>query len=186
VTDDDPSSYTPEVYDLALAKTAGEIDPPTGNVVFTFTVKNEGTLPSGTYDVTDVLPAGLEFVSATDGGAETTPGTVVWNDLPNLAPGATQLQDITVPGCRHGEGCDHLHHRRNCEAERPRPGGLHRHRPRPPRQRTSHQPHRRTTPLELQSKSSIRRNGRLPITHISAAWRLLRASCLSDVTSRAT
>ena len=55
MTDTDPSSYLSGKYDLALAKTAGTLDLSTGNVPYTITVRNEGTVASGAFQVTDVL-----------------------------------------------------------------------------------------------------------------------------------
>ena len=88
VTDTDPSNYVSGKYDLALAKTAGTIDFATGNVVYTITVRNEGTVGSGTFDVTDILPSGIAYVpgTATPALTSNTAGTLTWNALPNLAP----------------------------------------------------------------------------------------------------
>ena len=61
--------------------------------------------------------------------------------------------------CRRAARRDHLHHRGNREAERPRSGSLHRRRARSPRTRPSHHPHRRTAALELPGRASTRRNG---------------------------
>lgn len=87
VTDSDPSSYVSGKYDLVLAKTVGTLDLSTGNVDFTITVRNEGSVGSGPFQVTDVLPAGMSLVSGTASPAPTPPSdaTIVW-DRPNLAP----------------------------------------------------------------------------------------------------
>ncbi|MEO1064760.1 MAG: SdrD B-like domain-containing protein [Actinomycetota bacterium] len=76
--------FTPDPsYDLALAKVLTSYDPSTRHAVFTTTVRNQGGLDSGAFAITDTIPAGLSFVSADNGGAETSPGSgvVVW-DIP--------------------------------------------------------------------------------------------------------
>jgi len=71
-------------YDLSLAKAladgqSGMVGP--GDVVnFTITVLNQGNVPSGAYDVTDYIPAGMEFVSASDKGSAIG-NTVTWTNL---------------------------------------------------------------------------------------------------------
>ncbi len=89
VSDTDPSSYQVAKYDLALIKTIGTPDYATGNVTYTITVKNQGTVASGVYDVTDTLPAGTSFVSASPTATTTSATTVVWSARPTLAAGAT-------------------------------------------------------------------------------------------------
>lgn len=77
VTDTDPSDYVNGRYDLALAKTVGTLDLATGNVTFTITVRNEGTVPSGEYTITDVLPTGVSVVS-TSPSATVNGSTLTW------------------------------------------------------------------------------------------------------------
>ena len=98
VTDSDTSSYVSGKYDLALAKTVGTIDLGTGNVDFTITVRNEGTVGSGPFQVTDVLPPGMSLVSGTVSPAPNTldDATIVW-DRPNLAP----LTNTTIAFTAH-------------------------------------------------------------------------------------
>ena len=95
-------------YDMALIKTVQAGPFQYGdNVTWTITVKNQGNVPSGLYDVTDTLPAGLTFVSASNGGVEVN-GVVTWSDLPSLAAGATttltlvtEITDGTVRAYRN-------------------------------------------------------------------------------------
>ncbi|MDQ2677701.1 MAG: hypothetical protein M3Y51_03080 [Actinomycetota bacterium] len=99
VTDSDESSYLSADYDLALA-TTGEFNS-SGELVYTVVVSNEGTVESGSYQVTDVLPPGLEFVSATtppssSSGSSATGTTLVWNVATSLAPGAQRALVITT------------------------------------------------------------------------------------------
>ena len=78
-------------YDLALIK---ELAPDQAafvnlgeEVSFTITVANQGNLNSGNYTITDQIPAGMSFVSASDGGTHNN-GIVTWN-LSNLGENAT-------------------------------------------------------------------------------------------------
>ena len=47
-------------------------------------------MPSNGYSITDQIPAGMSFVSASDGGSESG-GVVTWSDLANLNAGATKV-----------------------------------------------------------------------------------------------
>ena len=58
-------------------------------MAYTISIANQGDVPSGTYDVTDQIPAGMSFVSASGGGTESG-GIVTWTGLSNLAPGQTR------------------------------------------------------------------------------------------------
>ncbi len=95
VTDTDPSSYTSGAYDLALAKTVGAPDLGTGDVTYTLTVQNQGTVPSGAYTVTDELPAGMSFVSSTPAATTAAGATVTW-DLGDLDPDETQTISVNA------------------------------------------------------------------------------------------
>ncbi len=78
---------------LTLTKSA----PVTTNAAtFTFTINYANAGPSAAYaaSISDVLPAGTTFVSATSGGVNTS-GTVKWV-LGDLAPGASGTVSVTV------------------------------------------------------------------------------------------
>ncbi len=82
-------------FDLALALVAS---PTTvsfvGDVVtWTIRVQNQGTVASGLFDVTNTLPTGTEFVSASDGGIWSAE-RINWNNLASLEPG--EFRDFTV------------------------------------------------------------------------------------------
>ena len=62
-------------------------------VAYTIRVANQGNVPSGAYEVTDQIPAGMSFVSASDNGAASS-GVVTWTGLNSLAPG--QIQDLSI------------------------------------------------------------------------------------------
>ncbi len=82
-------------YDLALIKTAAAARvAPGGAVEFTITLANQGNVASGEYTITDTLPAGLNFVSASDGGVHAN-GIVTWR-LGNVARGATRQLTVAV------------------------------------------------------------------------------------------
>jgi uncharacterized repeat protein (TIGR01451 family)/LPXTG-motif cell wall-anchored protein len=78
----------PVVYDLALVKIVnpGQLYRLGGPIVYTLHIKNQGTVPSGLYSVQDVIPAGMSFISASDGGVVVA-GAIFWTDLPSIAPG---------------------------------------------------------------------------------------------------
>ncbi len=95
--DHDPAGITVATYDLALAKvytsdsTGGATDgivEPGGDVTFTITVTNQGTVDATTFDVTDYLPAGFSlndpaWTDNGDGTATITAGPLAaGDDLP--------------------------------------------------------------------------------------------------------
>ncbi|MGB8858143.1 MAG: SdrD B-like domain-containing protein [Ilumatobacteraceae bacterium] len=84
------------VYDLALAKVASAstmaVD---GSMVFTITVKNQGTVPSGDFVITDTLPVGMKATAASDGGNTGVAGKVTWT-VANLDPGQSTTRTVTV------------------------------------------------------------------------------------------
>lgn len=99
VTDDDDSSYLSGAYDLALAKTV-EFDA-SGDLVHSIVVLNEGTIESGPYQVTDVLPAGLEYAAsnldpASVTGSAATSTTIEWDVDTSLAPGEQRTITLTT------------------------------------------------------------------------------------------
>ncbi|MEQ1699588.1 MAG: hypothetical protein ABMA25_05730 [Ilumatobacteraceae bacterium] len=86
---DDATITNSGVYDLALAKTANAtIINYDQTVTFTITVKNQGTLPSGTYTIVDVVPDGLTPTNISGGTFSAIDRTITWT-MPNLAVGAT-------------------------------------------------------------------------------------------------
>ena len=87
------------MYDLALIKVlangqsssvgAGE------QVSYNIIVTNQGTVASNDYSVTDIIPAGMSYVSASDGGSNNN-GIVTWTNLSNLNPGETNVLTINL------------------------------------------------------------------------------------------
>jgi uncharacterized repeat protein (TIGR01451 family) len=88
--------FCPQAADLALAKDIDNAAPVTGtDVIYTITVENEGTLAATAVEVTDLLPAGLNFVSATPSQGSYTASTGLWT-VGSLAPTATATLTITA------------------------------------------------------------------------------------------
>ena len=82
--------------DIAVTKSVNNATPAVGNnVIFTVTAHNLGPDPASSVQLTDLLPAGLTFVSATASQGTYTPGTGVWN-LGPLAFNATATLQITA------------------------------------------------------------------------------------------
>ncbi|HMC67567.1 MAG TPA: hypothetical protein VKJ07_00300, partial [Mycobacteriales bacterium] len=66
--------------DIAITKSVSSATPAVGtNVTFTVTAHNAGAAPATSVQVTDLLPAGLTFVSASPSLGVYTPGTGVWD-----------------------------------------------------------------------------------------------------------
>jgi len=71
---DDDTVLTPEA-DLSIAKTDGQASVFTGtNLTYTLTVFNNGPSDSSGGSISDVLPAGLSFVSSASGSTGHQPG----------------------------------------------------------------------------------------------------------------
>ncbi len=83
-------------YDLALVKVAppGQTFTKGGPAVFDIVVKNQGNVDSGVVTVRDVLPAGLVFESASDGGVNA--GQVVTWTITNVLPNEIKTFTLTV------------------------------------------------------------------------------------------
>jgi len=82
--------------DIAITKSVSNPNPAVGaNVTFTITAQNLGADPATSVVVTDLLPAGLTFVSASPSQGTFTAGTGLWN-LGPLAFGATATLQLVV------------------------------------------------------------------------------------------
>ncbi|MGE5834591.1 MAG: DUF11 domain-containing protein, partial [Acidobacteriota bacterium] len=82
--------------DLALTKTVSSATPTVGsNVTFTITLTNNGPVTATTVAVTDFLPAGLTFVSATPSQGTYASATGVWT-VGTLASGVSQTLAIVA------------------------------------------------------------------------------------------
>jgi len=89
----------PPVYDLALIKILANDQPSAlavgDQVTYTIFVTNQGDVGSNAYTVSDFIPTGMSFVSASDGGTNGA-GIVTWANLSNLDPGQTKILTITL------------------------------------------------------------------------------------------
>jgi len=85
-------------YDLALIKELGASQATSVQlgdvVVYDITIANQGNVPSNAYTVTDQIPAGMSFVTATNGGTEAG-GIVTWN-MSNLPQGQTTIISVIL------------------------------------------------------------------------------------------
>lgn len=97
--EDDQASVvvTPQIADLSLTKTVDIATPNKNqNVTFTLTVTNGGPSSATSVAVTDLLPAGLTFVSSTPSGSTTyASGTGIWT-VGTLASGANATLQIVA------------------------------------------------------------------------------------------
>ena len=83
--------------DLQVAKTVDNGAPNVGsNVTFTITVTNNGPGSAANVQVTDVLPAGYTFVSATPSVGSYDAGTGAWTGIGTLASGGSATLAITA------------------------------------------------------------------------------------------
>jgi uncharacterized repeat protein (TIGR01451 family)/fimbrial isopeptide formation D2 family protein len=84
----------PQQADLVVSKTVDEAEPNVGdNVTFTVTLENLGPSTAQTVAVNDLLPAGLQFVSATTSAGNYSIGSGVWT-LGAVASGTTNTLQI--------------------------------------------------------------------------------------------
>jgi uncharacterized repeat protein (TIGR01451 family) len=91
----DPTAVT-SLADISVAKLASSGSVLVGsNVTFTITAHNLGPTDATGVQVTDLLPSGLTFVSATPASGTYTAGTGVWN-IGSLASGATTTLTVTA------------------------------------------------------------------------------------------
>ncbi|WP_425614647.1 SpaA isopeptide-forming pilin-related protein [Anatilimnocola sp. NA78] len=96
--EDDTASatVTPNVSDLSVTKTVDIATPNRNqNVVFTITLANGGPQTATNVNVTDVLPAGMTFVSNTASTGTYNSTTGVWT-VPSLNSGANATLTITA------------------------------------------------------------------------------------------
>jgi uncharacterized repeat protein (TIGR01451 family) len=75
------------VADLTTSAVAPATATPGAQVTFTVSVTNTGPSSATAVIVTDTLPTGVTFVSATGGGVNTA-GVVTWPTIASIAPGA--------------------------------------------------------------------------------------------------
>ena len=83
--------------DVSVVKTASDLTfTPGQEITYTIDVTNAGPDTAPSVTVTDILPAGTTFVSATSGGATCNGTTTVTCDVPSLASGQTVSISLVV------------------------------------------------------------------------------------------
>jgi uncharacterized repeat protein (TIGR01451 family) len=96
----DIDSVTPSA-DVAISKTVDNPTPGTGtNVAFTISASNNGPAEATAVQVTDLLPAGLSYVSDNGGGSYNS-GTGVWN-IGSIANGSSAGLSLVATVTRTG------------------------------------------------------------------------------------
>jgi len=81
--------------DVQVTQTGPAIAAPNGTITYTIVVRNNGLSAATGVVLTDTLPAGVTFVSATGGGTAAA-GVVTWPTIASLANGATQTFTVTA------------------------------------------------------------------------------------------
>ena len=90
------ATVSPTSADLALTKTVNDANPDVGDqVAFTVTLTNQGPDTATNVTVTDLLPAGLTFVSATPSQGTYTPATGIWT-VGTVATASPKTLQITA------------------------------------------------------------------------------------------
>ena len=94
--DQDSAGLTPAIADLSLTKTVDNASPNVGdNVTFTLTSTNAGPDSATNVAITDVLPAGLTFVSSVPSQGTFASGTGVWT-VGTIANAASETLQIVA------------------------------------------------------------------------------------------
>lgn len=101
------ATETPKYADLGVKKTTSNVSPNVGEVItYTVSLFNLGTAAATNVQVTDALPANVQFVSATAAGGTSFTKTAtggVWN-VPSIAPGQTLLLTLRAKALSAGIG----------------------------------------------------------------------------------
>ena len=82
------TTVTPQA-DLAVTKAGPGSVNAANNIVYTITVTNQGPSTATSMVITDTLPAGVTFLSATGGGTTNASGNVFWSAITNFVNGAS-------------------------------------------------------------------------------------------------
>lgn len=94
--DQDSQAITPNIADLSLTKTVDDATPDQNqNIVYTITIENDGPTDATNVLVTDVLPAGLTFVSSAPSVGTYNQATGVWT-IPSLTNGSSATLQVTA------------------------------------------------------------------------------------------
>ena len=87
--------------DLGLLKAAPATVAAGDTILYLLTISNTGPTAAAGVAVTDSLPAGLTFVSATRGGTHGA-GVVTWPALPTLSAGSSQVDSVWALASANG------------------------------------------------------------------------------------
>src|SRR5262249_57897159 len=82
--------------DLAITKNGPDSVNAANDIVYTITVTNQGPSLATSMVVTDTLPPGVTFVSATGGGTTNASGNVFWAPIAKFGNGACSNLGVTV------------------------------------------------------------------------------------------
>ena len=99
--DDDPCHSIPRreedpEVDIEVEKTASDLNPEIGDqITYTITVTNKGPADASNLEITDVLPAGITYVSHLESAGSYSEITGIWS-IPSLAALASETLEITV------------------------------------------------------------------------------------------
>ena len=129
------ATETPQQADLALTKTVSDPTPNVGDTItFTVTLTNTGPDAATGVQVTDLLPAGLTFVSATPSQGDLQPGDAACGPSARVAAGGHGHADDHAPG---SSAPTRQTNTATVGQRRPvRPEHGQQHRPAPPRRRS--------------------------------------------------
>ena len=90
------ATETPQQADLSVSKTVSDATPNVGDqITFTVTLSNQGADTATGVQVTDLLPAGLTFVSATPSQGSYDNVSGMWT-VGTVSPGVPQTLSITA------------------------------------------------------------------------------------------
>src|SRR5262249_50696345 len=88
---------------LSLCKTGPQQGNPNQELDYKLLVTNTGAAPASGVKITDVLPEGLDFVSASDAGAFDAKGrSVEWN-VGTLPPGQSKAVSVRLKAVKAGD-----------------------------------------------------------------------------------
>jgi uncharacterized repeat protein (TIGR01451 family) len=93
----------PLLADVVATKTGPATVNALGGITYAVVIQNNGPSSASNVMLTDSLPAGVAFVSATGGGVyNSAPNTVTWPVIASLANGATQNYTVVVTAPANG------------------------------------------------------------------------------------
>ncbi|HPE87092.1 MAG TPA: HYR domain-containing protein, partial [Bacteroidales bacterium] len=97
---ENPGSNGSSLYlspDLTIELLSSETQIPIGEVfIYTLEVTNNGTGTAENVFVSDTLPEGITFLSASNGGVVNANGVVIWPLVPSLASGESFVRTLTM------------------------------------------------------------------------------------------